>query len=333
MPSHNYARFIPDAIRSLQRQTLADWECIVVDDGSTDATASLVAQLATTDRRLQLVRQPNRGQSAARNAGLARARGRYVQFLDSDDTLQPKKLASHVRYLDQHPEAEVAFGDWAFWAGSSDLDAVRPSEPPALPRTGQGRAVMEPLLRENPLAVHCVLVRAQFAREAVHFDESLNAMEDWDVWLRLALAGRQFHHVTEPGTMALVRTHPASWSKDRIRMLAGTVALRQRIQPDLSEAWQQQLNRRLLGQAEAWLGVRMGVNGSVGAGMRLVVSGAVHARRLTYLAWAVALPFAASRLGWYVGVRVRPGLYSRRPSPSASVSTDPAHDDKESADR
>lgn len=329
MPTHNYARFIPDAIRSLQRQTLADWECIVVDDGSTDATARVVAELASADPRLQLVRQVNRGQSAARNAGLARARGRYVQFLDADDALQPELLASHVRYLDQHPEAEVAYGDWAFWEGSSDLDAVQPSETTALPRTGQGRAVVEPLLRENSLAVHCVLVRGEFARRAVHFDESLEAMEDWDVWLRVALAGRRFDHVTGPGSTALVRTHQASWSKDRIRMLAGTVALRQRIQPDLSEPWQRQLNQRLLGQAEAWLGVRMGVNGSVGAGMRLVVSGAVHARRLTYLAWAVALPLAASRLGWYLGARVRPGLYSRRTPATASASADPANVDPE----
>src|SRR5437870_12319582 len=96
VPSYNYAHFIGEALQSIQSQTYSNWECIVVDDGSTDDTGALVRQLAEKDGRIKYVRQENRGLAAARNAGMANSEGVYFQFLDADDLLEPQKLERQV---------------------------------------------------------------------------------------------------------------------------------------------------------------------------------------------------------------------------------------------
>lgn len=85
MPAYNVAQTIEQAIVSVQAQTVSDWELIVVDDGSADDTASIVVEIATQDPRIRLICQENGGVSAARNTGLAAARGEYISFLDGDD--------------------------------------------------------------------------------------------------------------------------------------------------------------------------------------------------------------------------------------------------------
>src|SRR5215211_4578336 len=95
-PTYNYGALIGETLDSLRRQTLTDWECVVVDDGSTDDTAEVVARFAEGEPRVSYVRQANARQAAAKNNGLARARGAYVQFLDADDLLEPLKLERQV---------------------------------------------------------------------------------------------------------------------------------------------------------------------------------------------------------------------------------------------
>lgn len=106
IPAHNAAKFIVEAIVSVATQSYTQWEIIVVDDGSTDATASMVQKLPYP---ITLIQQSNQGISGARNAGLAQAKGELVAFLDADDVWLPTKLAKQVAYLDQHPTTEIVF--------------------------------------------------------------------------------------------------------------------------------------------------------------------------------------------------------------------------------
>jgi glycosyltransferase involved in cell wall biosynthesis len=103
LPTFNRADTIVRAIRSVQAQTLQDWELIVVDDGSSDATASIIADI---DPRMLLIRQANRGFTEARNAGIRAARGDYVAFLDSDDEFMPHHLKLCVAFLDAFPDEQ-----------------------------------------------------------------------------------------------------------------------------------------------------------------------------------------------------------------------------------
>lgn len=105
LPTYNRADTLPRAIDSVLAQHWRDWELIVIDDGSTDGSGAAVQALAQGDARIRLLRQANAGVAAARNTGLAAARGRCIAFLDSDDAWQPHFLALTLGFLQAHPEA------------------------------------------------------------------------------------------------------------------------------------------------------------------------------------------------------------------------------------
>src|SRR3989442_11796350 len=107
VPSYNYGRFVGQALESLRAQTYPRWECIVVDDGSTDNTDAIVTAFAENDSRIKYIRQENQGLAAARNAGIVHSAGEYLQFLDADDLLESEKLERHVEFLEQHAEIDI----------------------------------------------------------------------------------------------------------------------------------------------------------------------------------------------------------------------------------
>ena len=106
LPVYNGAATIGGALESVFAQTFTDYEIVAVDDGSTDATASV---LASYGNRIQVVSQPNRGLSAARNAGVRASSGAYISFIDDDDLWMPEKLARCVAVLDQDPNCVLAY--------------------------------------------------------------------------------------------------------------------------------------------------------------------------------------------------------------------------------
>lgn len=124
IPAYNAAAFVRDAVGSVLDQTHPHVEVVVVDDGSRDDTLAVARRLEST--RVTVLAQPNRGASAARNAGLTAARGEYVQFLDADDLLHPDKIAVQVdRLLGEAPGA-VAAGAWGRFVGRPEEAAFRP---------------------------------------------------------------------------------------------------------------------------------------------------------------------------------------------------------------
>jgi glycosyltransferase involved in cell wall biosynthesis len=124
LPTYNRRDTILRAIGSVRAQTFEDWELIVVDDGSTDGTGELVANL---DRRIRLVVQENQGVGGARNAALARVRGSLVAFLDSDDEWTPHHLAFAHAFFEAHPGAHAMTTE--FWEDFGDRDYVRHPRP------------------------------------------------------------------------------------------------------------------------------------------------------------------------------------------------------------
>ena len=111
IPCYNYGRFLPEAVASVQAQTMADLEVIVVDDGSTDETPTVLAGIH--DSRVRTIRIANSGISGARNAGLDLATGEFIAFLDADDRWVPEKLERQVRLLDQEPSVGMVFSNFS----------------------------------------------------------------------------------------------------------------------------------------------------------------------------------------------------------------------------
>lgn len=126
----NEERFLSEAVESVLAQTYPSWELLFVDDGSTDNSSAIARDFAHRHSdRLRYLTHPgheNRGMSASRNLGLARARGDYVGFLDADDLWLPGKLANQVDILDKLPHVDMVYGRtliWHSWAG--ELQATR----------------------------------------------------------------------------------------------------------------------------------------------------------------------------------------------------------------
>lgn len=108
--TYNRRKLLPRALESVRRQTYKNWELIVIDDGSTDHSESLLRAFARREQRMRYRRHANRGLASSRNAGLRLARGTYVTFLDSDDEYTPRHLAKRVAYLRSHRTLDGIYG-------------------------------------------------------------------------------------------------------------------------------------------------------------------------------------------------------------------------------
>ena len=224
IPTYNYGALIGETLSSLQRQTLTDWECVVVDDGSTDDTAGVVARVAGRDPRVRYLRQENQRQSVAKNTGLADARGKYVQFLDADDLIEPLKFERQVEFLEAHAEADIVYGGVRFFhteRPEERLYAMFGENESWMPEvSGAGREVLLPLVRHNIMVINSPLLRRSVVEDVGPFDPALPPVEDWDYWIRCALMGKRFEFRDFGGTLALVRAHEASASRQRSPVLA-----------------------------------------------------------------------------------------------------------------
>ena len=268
VPTYNYGRFIGQTLDSLRAQTYPEWECVVVDDGSTDDTGEVVARASARDARVRYLRQANQRQAVAKNTGLADARGRYVQFLDADDLLEPRKIERQVEFLEANPGADIVYG------GARYFHTERPGErlygmfgedAPWMPElSGAGKAILLPLVRMNIMAINAALVRRGVFDDVGPFDPSLPPVEDWEFWLRCALAGKRFEFRDFDGALALVRAHAASTSRQHASALAAWRALRAKIDTLTGDPEVLFLNQEMKSQLEAALGIE-----AVAAGSRL----------------------------------------------------------------
>ena len=184
MSVYNGRRHLREAVESILGQDFADFEFIVVNDGSADATPSILAEYAARDSRIVLVHNPeNIGLTRSLNRGLALARGRYVARQDADDVSLPGRLAREAAYLDEHPQAGLVSADYELADAEGRVyDTVRLDGHPA--------AVRWHLLFYNYVGCHSLVM---FRREPVlgmgGYDESLRYSQDYDLWVRLAERG------------------------------------------------------------------------------------------------------------------------------------------------
>ena len=172
IPCYNQAAFIPKAIASLQAQTLAAWECVVVDDGSTDNTAEVVNNIALKEPRVRLVQKTNGGSASARDMGLQQAQGEFIQFLDADDTIASNKLEKQVQLMEREDLdiCNTASCSEDSQGKRSPSRAVQLSMYKILVRWGLGASV----------PIHSFLYRRDFIRRnALKFQSACRFREDW----------------------------------------------------------------------------------------------------------------------------------------------------------
>ena len=220
--AYNAAQTVGEAIDSVLAQTRQDFEVIVVDDGSSDETCSRVAAYAG-DSRVRLHRQANAGPGAARNAGIALARGEYLCMLDSDDLWLPCYLQRMAAALRDSPAAGFAYTDaWALEQASgrirraTTMSRQRPPE-----RSLSPSEFLEALVRRN-FVFNSVTIRREVLERVGGYDQALAQAEDYELWLRIAAWGYPGVRIEDP--LAIYRVHPDSLSQDERGLLEGLLS-------------------------------------------------------------------------------------------------------------
>ena len=178
IPAHNATAFLGEALRSALDQTFEDLEIVVVDDGSTDATAALAASFGEVVR---VILQPNRGPAAARNRGIREARGRFIAFLDADDLWDAEMVSSQVAALEADPAIGLVSTNCWYTDGRRLVPVVRTAQ-----RIAHSGHVYRRLVRENFIVTSTVMARRECLDAVGGFDEALHVSEDYDLWLRLS---------------------------------------------------------------------------------------------------------------------------------------------------
>ncbi len=188
---YNDARFIGTALESIRRQSFADWECIIVDDASTDASVAEAYRFVRTDNRFDLVRHKVRGgPSATRNTGLRLARARLVAFLDADDMLMADSLIDRIEAL-AGADASVA----GSYSGTRIVPKTALLDNLATSEDWSDRRYLDFVSTNGryPFPVQAPLLRTDIVQRTGGFDESMtDGLEDWDLWLRLMRSGYGF---------------------------------------------------------------------------------------------------------------------------------------------
>jgi glycosyltransferase involved in cell wall biosynthesis len=176
IPTYNRAWCLARAVESVLNQNFSDYELIVVDDGSNDETDLVLAPYGDA---LRVIRQPNRGVSAARNAGIKAARGRWIALLDSDDHWLPDKLKAQIDWLTAHPDYRICQTE-EIWI--RDGRRVNPKKR----HRKHGGHIFERCLPLCLVSPSAVMIDRRLLDEVGGFDEDLPACEDYDLWLRIA---------------------------------------------------------------------------------------------------------------------------------------------------
>jgi peptidoglycan/xylan/chitin deacetylase (PgdA/CDA1 family) len=217
IPAYNAEKTLRDTLKSLQVQTHPKWEAIVIDDGSSDATAVIASRFAQQDRRIRFVSQQNSGPCVARNVGIRMAQFDWLLFLDSDDWIAPTHLQRLTETLLADPRLDGVHCGCVYVApdGTLSNEMYGDDSPDLFPTAAR----------------HCVfhicscVVRKALVEEVGGWDSSICSCEDWDLWQRIARAGARFGAVKE--VLAYYRMQPNSLSRhgnqffvDAMRVLA-----------------------------------------------------------------------------------------------------------------
>jgi cellulose synthase/poly-beta-1,6-N-acetylglucosamine synthase-like glycosyltransferase len=186
VPAYNCSRFIPETLASLLAQDYPNTEIIVVNDGSTDDTSTL---LKTYGDQIRLIEQPNTGAPGARNRGMLAARGDFVCFCDSDDVWASTKICDQVTYLQDHPQVGMVFCDWYVWtADSTGAFTIPASFGVSTDRQAIDPSISGWIYHKLLLDCWCLTSSVMFRKETMiqvgAFDTDLWNGDDYDYWIR-----------------------------------------------------------------------------------------------------------------------------------------------------
>ena len=186
MSAYNAERYLREAMDSMLAQTFRDFELILIDDGSKDATTKIANEYAAKDNRIRVISRPNKGLTVSLNEGLGLARAPLIARMDADDVALPQRFERQVAFLDDHPDVVVVgshvelVDPYGVHIGNVEYPADHAAIDKRLIEKGEGGVLPHP----------ATMLRADAVRQVGGYREQFNNSEDLDLWLRLAEIGR-----------------------------------------------------------------------------------------------------------------------------------------------
>ncbi|SFB60036.1 glycosyltransferase family 2 protein [Algoriphagus aquimarinus] len=235
IPCYNSQEFIAATLDSVLHQTYLNWECILVDDGSSDSTIDTILAYCSRDPRFQLIKSLHRGVSFARNLALTSCKGEFVQLLDSDDLLGKNKIETQVALFELNKDVDIIYsGARYFVSNLKNITFVgRNNLFPTIEITKFDSNVLDVVKLRNPFVTPSPLYRKSVFESVGLYDTNLHYLEDWDFQIRCALQNLKFQYFTfEPEIGPFIRLRNGSLMDDRKQVLRSKIVLYNKY-PDL----------------------------------------------------------------------------------------------------
>ena len=184
IPCYNHGKFLSEALKSVSNQTFQEWECIIIDNGSTDNTKEVTDQFIASDKRFKYIRTEQSGVSAARNKGIQECNGTYILPLDADDKIHPFYLEKAYMALTSKPEVKVVYCD-------AELFGAAKGKWPLPPYS------IKDMLIENCIFCTALFSKSDFEKAGGYSEEMKKGFEDWDFWLRILKSDADVYKIPE----------------------------------------------------------------------------------------------------------------------------------------
>lgn len=221
MPAYNTAAFIGEALASAFAQTYNNYEVVVVNDASPDTPLLEQALQPYLSRITYLIHPQNLGPGAARNTAIRHTEAPWILLLDSDDKLTPDGLAAHIRELQQHPDADVIYGDGVFVGDEENGRRYSELAP------SSGDVTLESLVTRRCNVFISALVRRDALMKVGLFDEQFSVCADFELWCRLAKAGSEIRYHRD--VVLQYRRHPNALSRNEIAMYRELIDIHEKL--------------------------------------------------------------------------------------------------------
>jgi len=221
VPTCNYGRFIADCLNSVRNQTYTNWECWIIDNGSTDDTPERVRPFLS-DARFHYFPIKHTSTSGARNAGIRKSSGAFIQFLDADDMLASDKLRRGAEALRNDATLGLIYGSARYFDDGNfgTFRYTKTSEnTPWIPEyTGDSTALIPVIMNRNVFVISSPLFRRSVLNQTGLFRDALNWTEDWEFYIRILASGIAIAYDGDDGSHSFIRVHASSLSQNTVRM-------------------------------------------------------------------------------------------------------------------
>lgn len=219
IPCYNQGVYLDETIASVLNQSYTNWECLLINDGSTDDTARIIKKWESIDRRFKGFYQDNGGLSSARNLGLKKAKGFYIQFLDSDDLLHVNKLKIALKYL-QNNNLDIVVTNYAHF--KADANIITPPYYTLKQEFLNYKSILYQWDTDFAIPIHCALFKVSLF-EFFEFPVALKAKEDWYMWTVLFSNTPKVDYITD--TLCYYRIHAKSMTGDNYKHMTNNTML------------------------------------------------------------------------------------------------------------